>query len=252
MTTAPTSSTTSSTTSDRTTAATAFVLVHGAWGGAHTWRKVRPLLWAAGHEVFTPSLTGIGEREHLTGPQITLRTHIDDVVGTIEYEGLDDIVLLGFSYGGMVVTGALDRVADRVRELVYLDAFVPVDGQSAFDVVGRPFAGSVHTPWAVEGLPRVFEDTAEGEFQLAHRSLQPIRTLDEPVRLSRPLEDHPFGLTYIKALGDTRDPNAPDMFYAAADRVRDNPRWRYFESTSNHMIPQNRPQELVDILLQLT
>jgi pimeloyl-ACP methyl ester carboxylesterase len=230
---------------------TTYVLVHGAWGGAHTWRKVRPLLWSAGHQVFTPSLTGIGERTHLTGPQISLRTHIDDVVGTIEYEGLDDIVLLGFSYGGMVVTGAIERITDRVRELVYLDAFVPVDGQSAFDVVGRPLPSSAHTPWAIEGLPREFEDTAEGEFQLAHRSLQPIRTLDEPVHLSRPLEDHEFGLTYIKALGDPRDPNGLDMFYAAADRVRDDPRWRYVESTSNHMIPQNRPDELVDILLQL-
>ena len=230
---------------------TTYVLVHGAWGGAHTWRKVRPLLWAAGHQVFTPSLTGIGEREHLTGPQVSLRTHIDDVIGTIEYEGLDEIVLLGFSYGGMVVTGALGHIADRVRELVYLDAFVPSDGQSAFDVVGRPLPGSAHVPWAIEGLPREFEDAAEGVFQLADRSLQPIRTFDEPVRLSRPLEDHEFGLTYIKALGDPRDPNRPDAFYATADRVRDDPRWRYVESTSNHMVPQNRPQELVDILLRL-
>src|ERR1700684_2243579 len=82
-----------------------FVLVHGAWGGAHGFRKVRPLLRAAGHEVFTPSLTGIGERAHLTSPSVNLTTHIRDVVNVVLYEDLDDITLLGFSYGGMVVTG---------------------------------------------------------------------------------------------------------------------------------------------------
>jgi pimeloyl-ACP methyl ester carboxylesterase len=104
---------------------TVFVLVHGAWGGAHGFRKVRGPLRAAGHEVFTPSLTGIGERVHLTSPQVGLTTHITDVVNTVEYEDLRDIVLLGFSYGGFVVTGALEYIAERVRHLVYLDAFVP-------------------------------------------------------------------------------------------------------------------------------
>jgi pimeloyl-ACP methyl ester carboxylesterase len=230
---------------------TTYVLVHGAWGGAQTWRTVRPLLWAAGHHVFTPSLTGIGERAHLTSPQIGLSTHVDDVVATIHYEGLDDIVLLGFSYGGMVVTGALEHVADRVRELVYLDAFVPADGQSAFDLWGRLAASGIDRDWAVDGIPREFEDPAEAEFHLPRRSRQPIRTLTEPVRLTRPLEDHPFGRTFVKALGDPRRTDGPDVFYDAADRVRDHPAWRYHESTSNHMIPQNRPRELADILLAL-
>jgi pimeloyl-ACP methyl ester carboxylesterase len=229
-----------------------FVLVHGAWGGAQTWRSVRPLLWSAGHQVFTPSLTGIGERAHLTSPQVSLSTHIDDVVATIHYEGLDDIVLVGFSYGGMVVTGALEQVADRVRELVYLDAFVPTDGQAAFDLFGRIAPTGISDDWAIDGIPRVFEDPAEGEFHLARRSRQPIRTLTEPVRLAQPLEDFPFGRTFIKALGDPRKPTGPDAFYEAADRFRDHPKWRYLESTSNHMIPQNRPAELVDILVDLT
>src|ERR1043165_9348736 len=115
-----------------------FVLVHGAWGGAHGFRKVRPLLRAAGHDVFTPSLTGIGERVHLTSPQVGLSTHISDVVNHVLYEDLDDIVLLGFSYGGMVVTGALEHIGTRVRHLVYLDAFVPGDGDSIRTLLGAP------------------------------------------------------------------------------------------------------------------
>src|SRR5262245_43753575 len=112
-----------------------FVLVHGAWGGAHTWRHVRPRLWAAGHIVFSPSLTGIGERSHLTGPHVDLSVHIDDVVNTILYEDLDDIVLVGFSYGGAVVVGSLAHIADRVRELVLLDAFSPRDGQTVGQLI---------------------------------------------------------------------------------------------------------------------
>lgn len=230
---------------------TNYVLVHGAWGGAHTWRTVRPLLWAAGHPVFTPSLTGIGERAHLTSPQVSLTTHVDDVVAMIHFEGLDEIVLLGFSYGGMVVTGVLDRVADHVRELVYLDAFVPADGQSAYDLNGRTAPTGITDDWAVDGAAREYEDPAESEFHVPRRSRQPIRTFTEPVRLRRPLADHDIGLTYIKATGDPPDGAGPGAFWSVAERVRDNPRWRYHEIDSNHMIPQNRPRELVDILLTL-
>ena len=87
-----------------------FVLVHGAWGGAHGFRKVRGPLRAAGHEVFTPGLTGVGERVHLTSPQVCLTTHVTDVVNTVLYEDLHGIVLLGFSYGGFVTTGALEHI----------------------------------------------------------------------------------------------------------------------------------------------
>src|SRR6202012_3742818 len=107
---------------------TTFVLVHGAWGGSYGFKYVRGPLRAAGHEVFTPSLTGIGERAHLTSPSVDLTTHIRDVVNVVLYEDLVDITLLGFSYGGMVITGTLDHIADRVRDLVYLDAFVPASG----------------------------------------------------------------------------------------------------------------------------
>src|SRR3954447_6709411 len=107
---------------------TTFVLVHGGWSGGHGFHLLRPLLRAPGHEVFPPSLTGIGERVHLVSPQVDLTTHVQDVVNHVLYEDLDAVVLLGFSYGGLVVTGALAHIAARVRHLVYLDAFVPRDG----------------------------------------------------------------------------------------------------------------------------
>jgi pimeloyl-ACP methyl ester carboxylesterase len=114
-----------------------FVLVHTAWNGTHCFRKVRPLLRAAGHDVVTPGLTGIGARIHLASPQVGLTTHIQDLVNEVLYEDLTDVVLLGYSYGGMVATGSLDYIADRVTHLVYLDAFVPADGESVGDVISR-------------------------------------------------------------------------------------------------------------------
>ena len=136
---------------------TTFVLVHGAWGGSYGFRTVRGPLRSAGHEVFTPSLTGIGERVHLASPQVTLTTHVTDVVNTILFEDLTDIVLLGYSYGGMVVTGALEHVADRVAHLVYLDAFLPLDGESLDDLSGAGYGAGAVGPggsWLVPPLPR--------------------------------------------------------------------------------------------------
>ena len=111
-----------------------FVLVHGAWGGSYGFRTVRRPLLAAGHDVYSPSLTGLGERVHLSSPQVDLTTHVTDVVNAVTYEDLRDIVLLGYSYGGMVVTGVADKIAKRVSALVYLDAFLPESGQSLFDI----------------------------------------------------------------------------------------------------------------------
>ena len=182
-----------------------FVLVHGAWSGAHGFRKVRGPLRAAGHEVFTPSLTGIGERAHLTSPQVCLTTHVTDVVNAVGYEDLRDIVLLGFSYGGFVVTGALEHVAERVRHLVYLDAFVPDDGDTV-DATGGMGAGrgviGLGRDWLVPPLPRQFDDPAEAAWASVRRTPHPVGCFTEPVRLARPLEDYPFTRTYIKATGE--------------------------------------------------
>ena len=112
-----------------------FLICHGAWSAGWAWKKVRPLLRAAGHEVFTPTYTGLGERAHLVSRTVTLDTHIADVLGVIECEDLSDIVLVGHSYGGMVATGVADRARERIAKLVYLDAFVPENGQSLFDLL---------------------------------------------------------------------------------------------------------------------
>ncbi len=231
---------------------TTFVLVHGAWGGAHTWRNVRPLLTVGGHQVFTPALTGIGERAHLASPQVGLTTHVEDVTQQIVYEDLTEIVLLGFSYGGMVVTGALEYVADRVSELVYLDAFVPDDRQAVVDITGPAERGlGLGSDWLIPPTDRTFDDPAEAEFALPRRTPQPVRTFTEPVRLTRSLESFGFGLTYIKATQDERSPAGADAFWDAADRYRNRSGWRYEEVDSNHMVPQNRPAELAEILLSL-
>jgi pimeloyl-ACP methyl ester carboxylesterase len=232
---------------------TTYVLVHGAWGGAHGFRKVRPLLREEGHEVFTPSLTGLGERVHLTSPQIGLTTHVTDVVNAVLYEDLSEIVLLGYSYGGFVVTGALEHIGERVRHLVYLDAFLPSNGQSVNGLRGFSTEGllpELGGRWLVPPIPREFEDPVEGEWADRRRVAQPARCCSEPVRLVQPLEDYPFTRTYIKATGEARSATS-DPFWEAADRVRADPTWRYFEIETNHMIPHNRPEELAKLLLGL-
>ena len=180
---------------------TTFVLVHGAWAGAHGWRSVRILLAGEGHEVFTPSLTGIGERVHLASPQIDLTTHVNDVVNQIVFEDLRDIVLVGYSYGGVVVTAAVEHVHDRIRELVYLDAFVPLDGDSAFDALGAdgPTLIGLGDEWLVPPPARDYDDPDEAAWQRPRRVAHPVRCFTEPVHLAQPLEEYGFGLTYIKA-----------------------------------------------------
>ncbi len=239
------------------------VLVHGAWGGAHGFAKVRRLLSREGFEVFTPSLTGIGERSHLTNPSVDLRTHVTDVVNTVLYEDLDDIVLLGFSYGGMVVTGALDHIGGRVHDLVYLDAFVPEDGQSARALAGGVLAGGVLAgssgaseriglgdEWLVPPIPRHLDDPAEMAWANERRSMQPARTLSEPVRLSKPQTEWGCSLSYIKATADPTEA-AESAFWRAARMADASPDWHYHEIATNHMVPTTHPGEVAAILSAL-
>jgi pimeloyl-ACP methyl ester carboxylesterase len=113
---------------------TTYVLVHGAWGGGWKFARVAERLRRRGHIVFTPTLTGAAERSHLLSGNITLSTHVTDILNVFRYEDLSDVVLLGHSYGGMVITAVADKIAEKIAALVYLDAFVPENGQSLFDL----------------------------------------------------------------------------------------------------------------------
>ncbi len=122
-----------------------FVLVHGGGHGGWCYQRVARMLQAVGHQVYAPTMTGLGERSHLLNAGIDLDTHIGDIVAVLDYEDLGDVILVGHSYGGMVITGVADRAANRIGRLVYLDAANPVQGQSLVDVAGpiieatRPF-----------------------------------------------------------------------------------------------------------------
>jgi ribulose-5-phosphate 4-epimerase/fuculose-1-phosphate aldolase/pimeloyl-ACP methyl ester carboxylesterase len=221
-----------------------YVLVHGAWGGSYGWRKVRPLLQQAGHTVFTPSLTGQGERAHLASPEVNLSTHIQDVVNTIWYEDLTDIILVGHSYGGMVVTGVADRVPERIKHLVYLDAFLPADGQSLRDLGGGG-SRAASTDWRVPPLPRNEPLDAWNEARRVHH---PRATLEDKIKLSMPLENRPFSLTYIVATGR---PDPAPIFDTTAEHLRANPRWTVREISGGHGMIRTNPDGLVRLFLEL-
>ena len=230
-----------------------YVLVHGGWSGAHGFRAVRRLLQSAGHEVFTPSLTGIGERVHLVSPQVDLTTHVQDLVNTVLYEDLRDVVLLGYSYGGAVVTGSVAHIGDRIRHLVYLDAFVPSDGDTVAGLSGRETASTtlVGEQWLLSPPSRDYDDPHEAAWQTERRVPHPRRCFTEPVRVPAPIEEQPFGLTYIKATVDQLDAPGGQAFWRAASHANASDRWRYREIATNHMVASNRPQELAALLLEL-
>jgi pimeloyl-ACP methyl ester carboxylesterase len=229
-----------------------FVVAHGAWSSAWAWRKMRPLLRMARHELWTPSYTGLGERAHLANPAIDLETHINDVVGMIEMEDLSDIVLVGHSYGGMVATGVTDRIHARIAQLVYLDAFVPRDGQSAFDFQSQEGRDRMHElarskgdGWRIPPNPMP-PDTPEDDVAWAstRRMPQPIKTFETPIRLASHASPTPRTYIYCKR-------HAPgDVFRQFAERAQ-REGWRYFEMDASHNPHITQPQALFEILKQI-
>ena len=139
-----------------------YVIVHGAWGGGWDWRGVDSALSARGNRVYRVTLAGLGDKVHLASPSIGLATHVSDVVNTICFENLRDVILVGHSYGGMVITGAADQVADRIHRLVYVDAFLPDSGESLATLAGAGFNqmvtanardGMIVPPWVPADAP---------------------------------------------------------------------------------------------------
>ncbi len=231
-----------------------YVIVHGAWGGGWAWRRsVGALLREAGHEVFTPTLTGLGERAHLASPEIGLDTHIADLLGVLECEDLRDVILVGHSYGGMVITGAAERASARLSQLVYVDAMVPEDGQSLADLIGPGAAERLTAQAQAEGegwrLPPgpMAPDTPPAIRALAEsrRFPQPLRTFTEPVHLGDGAASA-LPRTYVLCTAP-----AGDVFARIAARLRDTPGWRIEEFPTGHNIQYTMPRELADLLLAL-
>ena len=168
-----------------------FVLVHGAWHGGWCWQRLAPLLRATGHEVYTPTLTGLGERAHLLAPTIDLTTHIDDVLAVLMYEDLTDVILVGHSYGGMVISGLIERASERIAQAVYLDAFLPEHGESIRDL-GLPgldeLAATHGEGWRLPSLGTAAEfgvsDPHDAAWVDARLGDQPYATFTQPITLS--------------------------------------------------------------------
>jgi pimeloyl-ACP methyl ester carboxylesterase len=219
-----------------------YVLVHGAWSGGWGFRLIADRLRAAGHDVFVAHLTGLGERAHLISPGITLTTHVDDVVGMIDSEGLDDIILVGHSYGGMVITGVAGARAARIRTLVYLDAFLPQDGQALWDVADeKTRAFYIDAQRATPGLVQpLFGPPGQPPRRLTGH---PLLTLLEPVTLGPDAELIP-NHTYIYATVGT-----PTIFTQFYERVQNDPAWCVREIATGHVVMNEDPDGLTALLL---
>lgn len=166
-----------------------FVLVHGSYGGGWIWQKLRPLLRATGHEVYTPTLTGLSDRSHLLGCGVNLATHITDVVNLLFYEDLTDVTLVGNSYAGMVITGVAAKIPERLKQVVYLDAYLPDDGQSEVELWPTEMRAAIEADEAAaKGLrqppPAALFDISDPEMTewlAARLTPQPLATYTDPV-----------------------------------------------------------------------
>lgn len=231
-------------------AATTFLVAHGAWSAGWSWKKMHPLMAAAGHRLITPTCTGLGERDHLANPSIDLQTHVQDLLGVIKYEQLNDIVLVAHSYGGMVATGVVDRVPERIRKLIYVDAFVPKDGQSLMDLVPAAAAQRMREGakagdgWRVPPNQIPSDTSPEDVAWLqGFRVPQPIKTFESPVRLARePQLPRAYISCKRSALGDTFKP-----FLERAQREG----WPVREIEASHSAQVTAPEELARLLQTL-
>ena len=226
-----------------------FVLVHGAWAGGVIWRPIAKALRSASHEVYTPTLTGIGERRHLLGREITLSTHVQDVLAVLDYEDLSDIVLVGHSYGGMVVTGVADTLPDKIASLVYLDAFVPENGQSLFSMVpadhrAQPLSASGEE-WLTAPLPpEAFGNPSQKvrDFMARKGMPQPTACFSQPVKLTGGIE-RIRRKTYIYC----NDPE-PTVFTPLYESLKNRSGWVVRTLRCTHFPQMDMAEELTAML----
>ena len=221
-----------------------FFVAHGAWSAGWAWKKMHPLLRERGHALVVPTLTGLGERAHLAGPEIDLETHVADLLGVLRCEDLRGVILVGHSYGGMLATVLADRVPERFTQLVYLDAFVPRDGQALIDLV--PPALSATWPaddWRTPPNPLPADTSPEDvAWIMPRRAPQPRRCFTQPVKLGGGGARLPR--TYIFC---TR--SAPfDVFGSFARRARSETGWRSLEIDASHSPHVTQPEALARLL----
>jgi pimeloyl-ACP methyl ester carboxylesterase len=205
---------------------------------------------AAGHRLVTPSYTGLGERVHLANPSIDLETHIEDVLNVIKFEDLRDIVLVGHSYGGMVATGVADRAHDRVTQLIYIDAFVPEDGQSLLDL-NEPDRQRLQElrqtgVWRVPPRP-TSPDTAQADLEWlnARRVDMPVKCFDARLKLQGGKLTLPRSYIYATRI------TPADTFGQFAKRTKSDPAWRYFEIDASHSPNVTAPEALMALLQEI-
>ena len=227
-----------------------YVLVHGAWHGGWVWHQVADVLREMGHTVTTPTLTGLGERRHLASLRPDLLVHVEDVVANIHFEGLSNVVLVGWSYGGMVISGVLEQIQEDVASMIYLDAFVPKKGQAVIDCV-EPAAASAFQGFidAEKDIPPIIplevfgvEDAAVREFVDPKLAPQPFKTFAQP---SEALLELPSGIphTYIRCSGFP-EPSL-DAYLASAEG---DPNFDTHVMSTSHLAMLTDPQGLVEIL----
>jgi len=238
-----------------------FVLVHGAWHGGWCYRDTAKALRAMGHDAFTPTHTGVGERFHATRESITLETHIRDVAGCIEAEELNDVVLCGHSYGGMVITGVADRMPERIKALVYLDAFVPQNGDSLNGLLPKALPPEVAAQFlggfrgaAMEGnsglmqpIPAEMFNVSEKNRAWVNRRCRPqaLATFETPALLSGK-SDQVKKRLYI--LADGWDPSP---FRHFAKLYEGKPGWEVVTMACGHDVMVDMPKELAAALARL-
>jgi pimeloyl-ACP methyl ester carboxylesterase len=223
-----------------------FVVAHGAWSAGFAWKKMRPRMAARGHMIFTPTYTGLGERAHLAHRNLNLESHIQDVLAVLEFEDLKDVILIGHSYGGMVATGIADRARDRIKHLVYLDAFAPGSGKSLHDYVSveRREAARKNAVdgWKVPPSPIPPDTLAEDVVWLSPRRVpQPLQCFEQKLVL----KNGPLTLprTYIYA----KRCNPGDPFRQFMERARKEG-WPVYQMDASHSPHVTAPDELMEIL----
>lgn len=229
------------------------VLAHGAWSAAWAWKKMRPLMRAAGHAFFSPTYTGLGERAHLAHHEIDLNAHIHDVTAVLDVEDLRNVTLIGHSYGGMVATGVADKARERIARIIYVDAFAPEEGQSLFDLVGEKAAAHMRSKadaegagWRIPPTPMP-PDTAPEDvaWAMPRRQPQPIKTFEQKLRLSSQEPPPPRAYIYARRNGPG------DTFRQFADRARTDPAWKLYEIDASHNPHITCPDEFMALLTRI-